>query len=163
MILVADCSALIALASCDALRLLDALFGTVVVPEAVYREAVVGDRPQARQLEAYLKGKVRSVDPDHPVLLDGFSDRGETEAMMLYLQLSADKLLIDDKRGRRVAKINRMNIIGSLGVLLAAKRACHIEAVAPYVSELASSDVYLSTDLLAVVMEIAGEEWPVSG
>lgn len=56
-----------------------------------------------------------------------------------------------------------MNIIGSLGVLLAAKRACHIEAVAPYVSELASSDVYLSTDLLAVVIEIAGEEWPVSG
>jgi predicted nucleic acid-binding protein len=163
MILVADCSALVALASCDALHLLDALFGTVVVPEAVYREAVVGDRPQARRLEAYLKGKIRSVDPDHPVLLDGFSDLGETEAMMLYLQLSADKLLIDDKRGRRVAKVNRMNIIGSLGVLLGAKRANHIEAIAPYISELASSDVYLSTDLLAMVMEIAGEAWPVSG
>ena len=37
MILVADCSALIALASCNGLRLLDALFGTVIVPEAVYR------------------------------------------------------------------------------------------------------------------------------
>jgi len=82
---------------------------------------------------------------------------------MLYLQLSADKLLIDDKRGRRVAKVNRMNIIGSLGVLLGAKRANHIEAIAPYISELASSDVYLSTDLLAMVMEIAGEAWPVSG
>jgi uncharacterized protein len=35
MILVADCSALIALASCDGLHLLDALFGTVIVPEAV--------------------------------------------------------------------------------------------------------------------------------
>lgn len=41
MILVADCSALIALASCNGLRLLDALFGTVIVPEAVYPEAVV--------------------------------------------------------------------------------------------------------------------------
>ena len=28
---------------------------------------------------------------------------------------------------------------------------------------LASSDVYLSNDLLAVVMEIAGKKWPVSG
>lgn len=47
MILVADCSALVALATCDALSLLDQLFGTVVVPEAVYREAVVGDKPEA--------------------------------------------------------------------------------------------------------------------
>ncbi|MFB1489232.1 MULTISPECIES: hypothetical protein [unclassified Thiocapsa] len=54
MILVADCSALIALATCRALHLLEQLFGTVVVPEAVYREAVVGDKPQAIELEGYL-------------------------------------------------------------------------------------------------------------
>jgi predicted nucleic acid-binding protein len=41
MILVADASALIALSVCDALTLLDALFGDVVVPEAVYREVAV--------------------------------------------------------------------------------------------------------------------------
>lgn len=35
MILVADCSPLIALASCNGLHLLDALFDTVIVPEAV--------------------------------------------------------------------------------------------------------------------------------
>lgn len=45
MILVADSSALIALASCDGLSLLDTLFATVIVPEAVYREAIVGDKP----------------------------------------------------------------------------------------------------------------------
>ena len=38
MILVADASALIALATCDSLGLLDALFGNVVVPEAVFVE-----------------------------------------------------------------------------------------------------------------------------
>ena len=36
MMLVADASALIALAVCDSLALLDALFGEVLVPDAVY-------------------------------------------------------------------------------------------------------------------------------
>ncbi len=123
MILIADCSALIALASCDGLHLLDALFGTVIVPEAVYREAIVNDKPEAQRLKEYLINKVRKIDPNSPVLLNGFSDLGETEAMVLYKQCSADKLLIDDKRGRRVAKINAISTIGSLGVLLAAKQA----------------------------------------
>ena len=111
MILVADCPALIALASCDGLHLLDALFGTVIVPEAVYREAVVGDKPEAQQLQEYLQDKVRKIDSVGSVLLDGFSDLGETEAMLLYKQYSADKLLIDDKRGRRVAKINGSSML----------------------------------------------------
>ena len=64
MILVADSSALIALASCDGLSLLDTLFGTVIVPEAVYREAIVGDKPQARKLKDYLRDKVRKIDSD---------------------------------------------------------------------------------------------------
>ena len=77
MILVADCSALIALASCRGLGLLAALFGTVIVPEAVYREAVVGDQHEAQPLKGYLEGKVRKIELDSPVLLDGFSDLGE--------------------------------------------------------------------------------------
>ena len=105
MILVADCSALIALASCNGLRWLEALFATVIVPEAVYREAIVSHKPEAQQLKEFLKDKVRKIDPGSAVLLDGFSDLGETEAMVLYKQCSADKLLIDDKRGRRVARL----------------------------------------------------------
>ncbi|MBP6734194.1 MAG: DUF3368 domain-containing protein [Chromatiaceae bacterium] len=158
MILVADCSALIALATCRALHLLDGLFGTVIVPEAVYREAVIGDKPQARLLQEYLQGRVRRVDPSYPILLDGVSDLGETEAMILYRQLAADRLLIDDRRGRRVARINGLEIIGSLGVLLAAKQAGLIDAVKPYLLRLSASDLYLSSDLMATVLDIAGEK-----
>jgi predicted nucleic acid-binding protein len=157
VILVADCSALIALATCDALSLLDRLFGDVVVPEAVYREAVVGNKPEAEQLRVYLNGRVRALDPEHPILVDGFSDPGETEAMLLYRQLQADYLLIDDRRGRRMARINDIQVIGSLGVLLGAKRAGLIAAVKPYVQRLSESDLYLSDALMSTVVEIAGE------
>ena len=40
MILVADASALIALATCDSLVLLDAIFGNVLVPDAVYSNRI---------------------------------------------------------------------------------------------------------------------------
>lgn len=47
MILVADASALIALAACDSLALLEALFGTVLVPETVFIEVTPVDKPQS--------------------------------------------------------------------------------------------------------------------
>jgi predicted nucleic acid-binding protein len=157
MILVADCSALIALAVCDSLSLLERLFDSVVVPETVYREATQPDKKQAPVLKAFLEGKVRPVDLSGYVFLDAYADAGETEAMLLYKQLSADKLLIDDRRGRKVAKINRISTIGSLGVLLAAKEKGLIEAVSPLLRRLENSDIHLSPRLIATVLDLAEE------
>ena len=130
------------------------------MPEAVYREAVVGSKLEAERLRRYLHGRVRALDPELPILLDGFSDAGETEAMLLYRQLRADYLLIDDRRGRLMAHIYNIQVIGSLGVLLGAQRAGLIEAVKPYVQRLSASDLYLSDALVSTVLEIAGEGCP---
>lgn len=157
MILVADASALIALAICDSLALLDALFGTVIVPEAVYAEVVRADKPQSQQLSDYLVGKVRSVDMHAFVYLDAYADAGETQAMLLYKQVSANYLLIDDKRGRKVAKINRIKTIGSLSVLLQAKRVGLISCVAPLILQIAASPVFVGEQLIQTVLELAGE------
>lgn len=76
MILVADASALIALAACNGLPLLDAIFGEVMVPEAVFIEVTQSDKPQSDCLRIYLKGKVRAVDMRRYVYLDAFADIG---------------------------------------------------------------------------------------
>lgn len=157
MILVADASALISLASCNSLSLLDKLFGEVLVPETVYSEITIPDKPQSSSLQVYLQGKVRNVDMLRFVYLDAFADAGETEAMLLYKEVSADYLLIDDKRGRKVAKINQIKTIGSLGVLLQAKRAGHIQYIAPLLEQITSSPVYISESLINTVLELAGE------
>lgn len=114
MILVADASALIALSACNSLPLLDALFGEVFVPEAVFNEVAIANKPQAANLQSYLQGKVRAVDMTHYVFLDAFADAGETAAMLLYKEIAADYLLIDDKRGRKVAKINHIRTVTSV-------------------------------------------------
>jgi len=157
MILVADASALIALSACDSLLLLDALFGNVIVPEAVFFEVAGADKPQSARLLSYLQGKVRSVDMQRFVYLDAFADAGETEAMLLYKEVAADYLLIDDKRGRKVAKINQIKTVGSLGVLLLAKRAGLIPRVAPLIEQIAASPVFMGKGLIQTVLELAGE------
>lgn len=157
MILVADASALIALSACDSLHLLDALFGNVIVPEAVYVEVVVTDKPQSLRLQSYLQGKVRPVNMDRFVYLDAFADAGETQAMLLYKEVAADYLLIDDRRGRKVAQINQIKTIGSMGVLLQAKRSGLIPQVEPLLAKIADSPVFIGAGLIQTVLELAGE------
>ncbi|MEM7017997.1 MAG: DUF3368 domain-containing protein, partial [Pseudomonadota bacterium] len=52
MIVVADSSPLIALSICNSLTLLEALFGEVVVPEAVFEEICIPGKPLLKILEA---------------------------------------------------------------------------------------------------------------
>lgn len=157
MILVADASALIALATCDSLSLLEVIFGNVLVPEAVFSEVTAVDKPQSARLRSYLHGKVRAVDMQRYVYLDAFADVGEIQAMLLYKEVAADYLLIDDRRGRKVAKINQIKTVGSLGVLLQAKRIGLIPRVAPLVEQIAASSVFMSENLIQAVLELASE------
>jgi uncharacterized protein len=150
MILVADCSALIALASCNALGYLETLYGQVIVPQVVFEECTVDSKPYATELSAYLKGKSRSVNTHDFVLLDGQADVGETQAMLLYKQHH-------DKRGRQIAKLNHINTIGSMRVLLAAKEAKLIQKIGPLLSKIEQSPVYLSKSLIEAVLDLAGE------
>ena len=157
MILVADASALIAVSSCDSLALLEAIFGEVLVPEAVFAEVTAFDKPQSARLHSYLQGKVRAVDMQRFIYLDAFADAGETQAMLIYKEVAADYLLIDDKRGRKVAKINQIRTVGSLGLLLQAKRLGLIPCVAPLIKKIAASPIFISDGLMQMVLELAGE------
>jgi predicted nucleic acid-binding protein len=62
MIVVADSSALIALAVCDALPLLASVADEIVIPPAVFDEVVVEGRPHSEALRTFLEGRVESVD-----------------------------------------------------------------------------------------------------
>ena len=115
------------------------------------------DKPYAERLQLYLKGKIRNVSMQNYVYLDAYADAGETAAMLLYKEMQADYLLIDDKRGRKVAAINQINTIGSLCVLLLAKRAGLIPSIAPLLEQIGASPVFISKGLIQTVLELAGE------
>lgn len=157
MLIVADSSALIALATCDGLDILLGIYEDVRVPQAVYDEVVNLEKPQAAALEAFLSGRVMTVDTTRMVLAVGGLGQGEIEAMALYKQLSAEALLIDDHRARVVAEHNHINCIGALGILLAAKQNGAIPHIAPYVEKFRNSSIRYGDFLLDKVLKLAGE------
>lgn len=160
MLVIADSSALIALAACEALTTVTELYSDVRVPQSVFNEVTAPGKPHAVELEAFLAGRVVVVDFSRWVLAAGGLGQGELEAMALYKQLSADVLLIDDRRARSVAEHNHINCVGTLGALLLAKHRACIPQIAPYIHRLRATNLYFSDELLIKVLELAGEKSP---
>lgn len=157
MLVIADSSALVALAMCQSHHLLLSLFSDVKVPQAVYDEVVTPGKPHASTMESFLEGRVVPVDMGRFVFNAGGLGQGELEAMALYKQLSADVLLIDDRRARAIAEHNQITCVGVFGVLLLAKYRGVIQAIKPYVELLRNSSIYYGEELLAKVLQLAGE------
>ena len=157
MLIVADSSALIALATCEGLDLLLQVYDDIKVPEAVYAEIVAPEKLQSDALGSFLSGHVLKVDTSRLVLTAGGLGRGEIEAMALYKQLSADALLIDDHRARVIAEHNQINSIGALGFLLIAKQQGRVKEIAPYIQKLRNSSIYYGDALLNQVLKLARE------
>lgn len=157
MLIIADSSALLALAVCDGLPLIERLFEAVKVPQAVFDEVIVEGKPAAEVLRAYLANKVASIELDDFVIAAEGLGQGELEAMALYKHLHADYLLIDDKRARKVARLNHIQITGSQGILLLAKHEGLIECVAPFIRRLRTSDIRISESLIQRTLQLAGE------
>jgi predicted nucleic acid-binding protein len=157
MLVVADSSALLALASCEGLSLLDSLFEDVRVPSAVFAECTVAERPYSGELRLYLEGRVDSVDLSAYVIAAIGLGSGELEAMALYKHLGANRLLLDDERARRVARVNHIEVVGSVGVLLLAKDRSLIATVRPRLDSMESAGIYLSKAIYQAALEFAGE------
>lgn len=156
MIIVCDASPLIALATCNALELLDSMFGQVYVSKQVFDEVTKQDKPFSQQLFDYLDNNAI----DMPILAEFAElplDKGELSAFSLYKKLNADYLLIDEKLGRKFAKNLGFKITGSLGILLLAKQQGLIPAIRPYVEKLNQSPIHLSQQLIDTALKLAQE------
>jgi Predicted nucleic acid-binding protein, contains PIN domain len=160
MIAIADSPALVALSICDSLILLDALFGEVKAPQAVYDEICLAnkaDKAESQVLQAYLAGKICSFPTSINIEKSNALGKGELAAIGLYKQLSADLLLIDDARAKKVAYLNNLEVMGSLDVLLLAKKKGLIATIKPSLTRLRCSDIYVSEHLLEQILMMAGE------
>lgn len=163
-IVVADAGPLIGLARIDRIALLTTLYGPVTVPKAVLEELRVdSDRPGARVLaDALAAGSIEAcaVPKDRTPDLERLSlllDAGEAEAILLAQALVCRFLLIDERRGRAIARRHAIPVVGVAGVLLAAKRRGLLEQVEPVLSALSKTGYRLSDALVAEVLRLAGE------
>jgi uncharacterized protein len=163
VIVISDTSAITNLAAIQHLQLLPQLYNQVKIPAAVYRELAEIDPPVPGTLEVQTSSwlEVRQVFDRAMVerlQVEMRLDPGESEAIVLALELNADLLLIDERRGRAEADRLGVRITGLLGILVEAKQKNLIVAVKPLMDTLiATSNFRISPALYNQVLSIANE------
>lgn len=161
MIVVADAGPLIALGRIGRLELLLALYGEVVVPGAVWNEIVVagGERAGAAAVRDARWIEQVAVDEADELFasLRTTLDAGESAAICLASRQNADLILLDERKGRAIAKRLGLRVKGTLGVLVSARRLGALEAVAPAIRALELSGIYIAPTLARAILEAVDE------
>lgn len=157
----ADAGPLIGLARAGLLDLLQKLYGTAAVPPAVLEELRLGeDRPGSRVLRtAHKTGwlvEVRPKDLDLISEIGRLVGPGEAAAIALAEERGWP-ILLDERRGRGVARLRGVSVIGTGGVLLLAKEGAHLSRVGPSLRKLADAGYRLAPTLQAEILRLAGE------
>ncbi|WP_082065270.1 DUF3368 domain-containing protein [Aliterella atlantica] len=140
------------------------LYETIVISLAVYNEMVAVSTvvPGAVEVQTLWWIQTQTVANVQSVValqsIQDDIDLGEAEAMALALELKADLLLMDERRGRALAANYGLSVTGLLGVLLQAKRNGFIPFVKPVMDRLIEeADFRVSSQLYATVLKTAGE------
>jgi predicted nucleic acid-binding protein len=84
-------------------------------------------------------------------------DAGEASAITLALETENSILIIDEKKGRKVARDLNVTIIGTLKVLLIAKNKGVISSVKQLINELQKHSFRFNKAIVAEVLRLAGE------
>ena len=153
MIVVSDTSPLTALITVGAADLLPHLFQEVVIPGAV--------RDEPLRSHSRLPSWLRVETVMNQVQLRRFSqivDSGEAVAIELAKELHADRLLIDERKGRRLAAQEGVPVIGLPGVVLLARRNQPIPSARALLQRLQQeAGMYLARDIMHAALRTVGE------
>lgn len=156
---VVDATPIIALSLVGQFSLLRRLYGEISIPPAVHSEIVAGGPGRAGSQEVSRSGWVKVTPLSDPRRADLLSDldRGEAEVVALAQERDARLVVLDERLARRHARKLGLKLTGSLGILLAAKRAGHVQEVAPLLHRLQSAGIFLAPPLVREVLRLAGE------
>lgn len=158
MIIVSDSSPLISLAILRKLDLLEQFFDEIWIPRAVYLEITKKSKSYSEELKQFAENRVKEVQNELAVgLLLKELDIGEAEAIVLALENNIADLLIDEYRGRRLAEARGLSVIGTIGVLLQAKKKNLIREIKPELDELIRNHRRVSEKLYKKALELAEE------
>jgi len=161
LIVVSDTSAVLNLARIERLGILVSLYGQVLIPPAVYQELTTAKHDLSAAIDVACNSWLKIEAPkdrDRVRSLRNDLDPGEAESIVLAIERQGDLLLVDERRGRRIAAGLGVRTTGLLGVLAEAKRSGLIDQVKPVLDELIQdARFWIGADLYAHVLAELGE------
>lgn len=152
---ISNSSPLIHLAKIGQLHLLPQIFSIVTIPTAVYEECTI--EGQARDEVLAIKNaewlNVCAVNNQDLVqLLYSELDRGESEALTLALEKSADLILLDDAEARAKARLYKLRITGTIGILLRAYQENRLSSLPEVIEQLQVTGFWIDNRLKAQIL-----------
>ena len=104
----------------------------------------------------FFKNRIKNIKSENDLIL--IIDSGESEAIILYRELKANFLIIDDKHARKIAESLKVKCIGTLGILMVAKEKELLKKLNPLFRELIKYKRYYGIDLLNSILKKNNEE-----
>lgn len=128
------------------------MFESVLIPPAVAREI----KPSVPGTPPWLQVRTPAT-PIPPHLSSRRLGEGELEAIALAIEVSAGQIILDDRPARNLAEASGLHVIGTLGLLLGAKRTGLIDHLRPELDNLLKTSFFLSPELYDELVRRAGE------
>jgi predicted nucleic acid-binding protein len=150
-IVIADSGSIFSLAVIGKLEILSALFNSIRIPSAVWEEITLNKKTELYQIiHLFFQDKIQKITGFNELTF--LMDYGESESVILYKELQADFLLIDDKKARKIAESLGINCIGTIGLLSVAKEKKIILELKPLFDTLLQNKRYYSVELLNTIL-----------
>ena len=151
-VIISDTSCLILLDKIRELDLLHNLYGTVLTTRAV-----------ANEFRSPLPDWILIDDPKaeiNYIALRVSLGKGEASAIALALEYDQSILIIDELRGRRIAMQLGLNITGTFGIPIEAKKAGLLSSVKTVLAKIKKTDFYILNSLNRQSLRwLENEEW----
>jgi predicted nucleic acid-binding protein len=154
---ISDTTPLIALASINKLELLPVLFHQITIAETVKDEINYGGKIKIPSLETIEWIKITNDIKGIKERLLFELDEGERQTILIGLEGSdpnkENLLLIDERKGRKVATSLGIKIKGTLGVLADARKRGLIDNFRNYAFKLLDNNLYYDLRLIESIAE----------
>lgn len=156
---VINASPIILYARIGRLDVIERLAPRVIVPVTVIKEVQAGVQKDSTAKEAIAwAGQYQRRDISIPSTVERW-DLGPEESQVISFCLQGERwAVLDDRMARRCISAHGLQMIGSLGMILRAKKFGLIDVVRPWVYKLKDEGMYVDVDLVERSLAAIGEE-----
>lgn len=159
-VIVVNTTPLIALFAAGCIDALAHLYQRIVVPLEVAEEILAGAplSPDIRELSSLPKLAIQPGYAEIPAYLANALDRGEAAVIATALAYGIPLVCIDETVGRRVARMAGLDLTGSIGILIKAKRQGYPLDMRAAIQGMRERGIWLSTAVTDAALAAAGED-----
>lgn len=147
--IISDASCIILLEKIGELSLLKKLFGKIITTKQIAKEF-------GKPLPNWFELK-EPKEKNYRKILEASVDKGEASAIALALEYDDCLLIMDDLKGRKLARELGLHLTGTLGIIVDAKLSGHIRSVKPILKKIKATNFWITGALEEYVLSKAKE------